>query len=114
MTMENQAGDTPDGGSWAAVLAAGIGCAAIGVLTDLSEASKSFSSALSFYRPVGDLSGKTTLGILCWLLAWGFLHLRWRRRDLAAPGRVAALSIVLILVALIAVFPPFFELFSCD
>jgi len=114
MTAENQARNTPDGGSWAAVLAAAIGCAAIGVLTDLSEASKSISSALSFSKQVGDLSGKTSLGIFCWLIAWAFLHFRWRRRDLVAPARVAALSIVLIFVSLIAVFPPFFKrLIAC-
>jgi fluoride ion exporter CrcB/FEX len=114
MTVENQDGNTPDGGSWAAVLAAGIGCAAIGILTDLSEASKLISSALSISKQVGDLSGKTTLSIVCWLIAWALLHFRWRRRDLATPGRVAALTIVLVLVSLIGVFPPFFKLFSSD
>ncbi len=112
--METQASNTPDGGSWAAVLAASIGCAAVGIFTDLAEGSKAFSAALSFSKAVGDLSGKTTLGIACWLVAWGILHLRWRRRDLAAPGRVATLAIVLMLIALITVFPPFFGLFSSD
>jgi hypothetical protein len=110
--MKTEVKYTPNGGSWAAILAAGIGCATIGVLTDLTEGSKSFSAALTFTKPVGDLSGKTTLGIACWLTAWGVLHLSWRRRDLSAPGRIAALTIALVLAAMLAAFPPFFELFS--
>jgi hypothetical protein len=110
--METQSENTPNGGCWAAVLAAGIGCAAIGLFTDLAEGSKSISAALTLSKPVGNLSGKTTFGIACWLLVWGILHLRWRRRDLASPGKVATLTAIFILLAMIAVFPPFFGLFS--
>jgi len=110
--METQSETTPNGGSWAAVLAAGIGCAAIGLFTDLAEGSKFFSAALTLSKPVGNLSGKTTFGIACWLISWGVLHLRWSRRDLASPGKVEALTAALLLLAMIAVFPPFFELFS--
>ena len=110
--METEAKSTPNGGAWAALLAAGIGCAAIGVFTDLAEGSKSIGAMLTFSKPVGNLSGKTTLGLVVWLIAWGLLHLRWRHRDLGSPGRIAALAIALAILAMIAVFPPFFELFS--
>jgi hypothetical protein len=112
--METPSENPPNGGAWAAVLAAGIGCAAIGLLVDLAEGSKSFSAALTLSKAVGDLSGKTTLGIVCWLIAWVLLHWRWRRREIASPGRVAVITGVLVLVAMIAVFPPFFGLFSND
>lgn len=112
--MEIQSKGTPNGGCWAAVLAAGIGCAAVGLFTDLAEGSKFFSAALTLSKPVGNLSGKSTFGIVCWLIAWGILHLLWRRRNLASPGRIAALTLALLLIAMIAVFPPFFGLFSGD
>ena len=105
---------SPDGASWAAVLAAGIGCAAIGLCTDLAEGSKRFSAAFTLSKAVGDISGKTACGIACWLIAWGILHLRWRGRNLANPGWVAAFAAALVLIAIIAVFPPFFGLFSRD
>ena len=110
--METSGQNLPNGGSWAAVLAAGIGCAAVGLFTDLAEGSKTVAVALTFSKPVGDLSGKTTLGIACWLIAWGLLHRSWRNRHFASPRRVAVLTAVLVFVALIAVFPPFFDLFS--
>jgi hypothetical protein len=110
--MEKQSGHIHDGGAWAAILAGGIGCASIGILVDLAEASKTFSAKLALSSSVGDLSGKTTYGIACWLAAWAILHLLWRRRDLAAPGRIAAVTVVLLIIAMIAAFPPFFGLFS--
>ena len=112
--MEAQSADTPNGGAWAAVLGSGIGCATIGLLTDFAEASKSFSARLSLVKPVGDLSGKTTFGVAVWLIAWALLHWRWRKRDVAAPGRVAALTVALVLIALIAVFPPFMDQWARD
>ena len=57
--MADQPGHIPNGGAWAAILAAGVGCASIGLLIDLVEASKSFSAALTLSKAVGDLSGKT-------------------------------------------------------
>ena len=112
--MADQPGHIPNGGAWAAILAAAVGCASIGLLIDLAEASKSFSAALTLSKAVGDLSGKTTFGIACWLGAWTVLHRLWRRRDFAVPGRIAAVTLVLLAIAMLAVFPPFFGLFSGD
>ena len=102
----------PDGAAWAAMLAAAIGCATLAFLIDLAEASKSISKHLSFYGPAGDLSGKSTLAIFIWLIAWFILHLRWKNRRIASPARVTAVTLTFILAALIASFPPFFELFA--
>jgi hypothetical protein len=101
-----------NGAAWAAILAAGVGCAALGLMTDLTEASKSISNALNFYNPTGDLSGKTALAVIIWLSAWAILNLRWKDRDIGSPNKILALTLILILLALIAVFPPFFGLFA--
>lgn len=86
----------PNGPAYAAILAAALGCAAFALFIDLAENIKS----------VGNLSGKTTLGILVWLLAWLFLHLRWKNRHLTATGAIACVSLLLILLSLVASFPP--------
>jgi len=101
-----------NGPVWAGILAAGIGCAALGVLVDLSEASKSVSKALTFYTPTGDLSGKTIIAIAIWIIAWAILHARWKNRDVRSPKLVLTVSLLLIVLAVVAVFPPFFEIFA--
>lgn len=101
-----------NGPVWAGILAAGIGCAALGALVDLAEASKSVSKALTFYTPTGDLSGKTIMAIAIWIIAWAVLHARWKNRDVRSPKMVLTISLVLIVLAVAAVFPPFFEIFA--
>jgi len=113
-TAEHIAEPLPNGPAWACILAAGIGCAALGLLVDLAEAFKGVSNALSFYHPTGDLSGKTIVAILIWIIAWAILHARWKHRSIQSPGKIMAASLILILIALIAVFPPFFEFFAAD
>jgi hypothetical protein len=102
----------PNGAAWAAMLAVAAGCAAMGVLVDLAERFPSVSRALNFYTPTGDLSGKTTLAILVWIAAWIVLHRRWRKRLIQSPGMIAAAVVILVLLGMVAVFPPFFELFA--
>jgi len=102
----------PNGPVWAGILATGIGCASLGALVDLAVASKSVSNALNFYNPTGDLSGKAALAVIIWLIAWAVLHVRWKNRDIQSPRKIMAITLLLILLALIAVFPPFFELFA--
>ena len=105
----------PTGGAWAAILAAAIGCAGFSLVSDFSEASKSIKRILSFYSPAGDLSGKSTLGVIIWLLAWAILHARWKNRQIQCPGRITVISgAILILLAMIMVFPPFVELFAAE
>jgi len=102
----------PNGPVWSGILATGIGCAALGAIVDLAEASKSVSNALNFYNPTGDLSGKSALAVIIWLIAWAILHVRWKNRDIHSPRKIMVITLILILLALIAVFPPFFELFA--
>jgi hypothetical protein len=102
----------PTGPAWAAVLAAGVGCACFGILADLTEAFKLVSHWLTFYAPTGDLSGKSTLAVIAWLATWAVLHYCWKGRNIERPGRVAIVAGLLVLFALVATFPPFFDLLS--
>jgi hypothetical protein len=103
--------DKPEGPIAAAILAGGVGCLSLGVLTTLSEASTGFNNWLNWYSPVGPLSGKTTLTVIIWLVAWVGLHLAYRR---TAYETRRALTIALILVGLgvLGTFPTFFQAFA--
>ena len=92
----------------AVVLAAGLGSFTLGLLSVLTAASSSVSSALTFSDRVGDLSGVTTITVVVYAASWGLLALRWRRAN-PPLMRVAATTAVLIALGLLGTFPPFFN-----
>lgn len=100
-------GATIDGATMAAVLAAGIGALAVGLFVILNEAG--LFSAPSLYGPAGGVSGRTTLAALVWLVAWAVLHWRWKERHIGARP-VVRFTLVLILLGLLATFPPVWSL----
>ena len=82
-TAQDQADSIPNGSGAAAILAAGIGCGAIGVLALWGDASTRMHNALNLYNPAGTLSGVSTFGILVWLAAWFALDRLWRDKTVA-------------------------------
>jgi hypothetical protein len=96
-----------NGAGLAAALAAGVGALAMGLTVVLNEAG--VFAAPTLYSPAGGVTGRTTVATVVWLAAWGVLHARWRGRELA-PGRVLALTLVLIGVGLLGTFPPLWGL----
>jgi hypothetical protein len=105
--------DKPEGPVAAAILAAGIGCLALGILTTLSEASAGFSDLLNFYSAVGPLSGKTIVAVVVWLLSWGILHAMYRTKQIESRKALTA-SLVLIGLGVVGTFPLFFQLFASE
>lgn len=101
--------DLPNGAGAAAILAAGIGSAALGVLTVLGDAFDGLKSFLNFYNPAGPLSGVTTLAIVTWLAAWFVLARKWDGRDLEL-SRVSVSAFVLLAVGFALTFPPVMNL----
>src|SRR5690348_12589756 len=71
----------PNGPAAAAILAAGIGCFALGLLVIVSEAFPAFKSALNLYGPVGPLSGKTIAQVAIYVVAWAGLASAWRGKS---------------------------------
>ena len=108
-----QAQVVANGAAAAALLAAGIGSAAFGVFVVLSEASESFHDLMTLDGSVGPLSGKTTYAVGLWLAIWGLLHLALRRREVKL-GRVAVAAGLLVAIALLCTFPPFYMLFAAE
>jgi hypothetical protein len=100
----------PNGGIVAAVVAAGVGCAALGVVTVAAVAFPSFSDFLTLYAPAGPLTGKATVAVLIYLIAWVNLHARLRDRELHM-FRAFLLTMGLLAVGLIGTFPPVYQLF---
>lgn|SRR5574342_224397 len=103
--------DRPEGPIAAAILAGGVGCLALGVLTTLSEASSSIKDWLNWYNPVGPLSGKTTLAVIIWLVAWLGLHLAYRRTTYETR-RALTIALVLVALGVLGTFPTFFQAFA--
>lgn len=103
----------PNGPVGAAVLAAGIGSLVLAVLVIIAEASVSFADSLAYSERVGPLAGKTIWAVVAYLGSWlvlGFA-LRYREVNLRTVTIVAALLIAL---ALIGTFAPFFQLFMAE
>jgi hypothetical protein len=100
------AGETiPNGPGAAAILAAGIGSAAMGIAALAGDASERLGKALNFYDPVGTLSGVTTVSIVIWLAAWFILSRLWATKSVAL-GRINQVAFALLLVGFLLTFPP--------
>lgn len=107
--VEGSVEGTPNGLGAASILAAGIGCAAVGVLAILRDAFAPVANVLNFYNPSGPLSGVTTVAIVIWLVAWFALASRWRTKNVAI-GRMIVAAFVLLAVGVLLTFPPFMDL----
>ena len=66
--------DESNGAALAALLAATIGVFALGLIVILNEAGVFTVPAI--YAPSGGVSGRTTLAVVIWLIAWAILHRR--------------------------------------
>lgn len=95
--------DATNGAALAAFLAAGIGAFAMGLVVVLNEAG--LFSAPTLYGPSGGVSGRTTLAVVIWLVAWALLHRRWNGRQLETR-RVHAATVVLTVLGVLLAFPP--------
>lgn len=81
---------------------------AFGIAVVASEASKSVADTLNWYKPTGPLSGKTTIGIVAWLVAWAILGRVWKGRPVKLRA-VAVTAMILIGLGFLLTFPPVFD-----
>ncbi len=109
MSMAQDVDKLPNGPGAAAILAAGIGSAAMGVLAFAGDASDAIGKALNFYNPTGTLSGVTTLAIIIWLIAWFVLARIWGTKTVDVV-KINIVSFVLLAVGFLLTFPPFMDL----
>ena len=111
MTRDRDVADTamPNGPGAAAVLSAGIGCFALAVLACIADKCLAAKTLMNLYKPTGPLSGVTTTAILIWLVCWGVLGYRWRRRHVAL-ARTCWIGFGLLLLSVLLTFPPVADL----
>lgn len=102
-----------NGAAAAAMLAAGFGSAAFGVIVVLAEANAAFHDLMAINASVGPLSGKSTYGVLAWLATWALLHGLLRKREVSFKV-TAILTALLIAIGILCTFPPFFMLFAYE
>ena len=103
--------EKPNGPAAAAVLSAAVGVFVIGLVTTLAEISAGLKAALAWYTPAGPLSGKTSVGVIVWLVTWAVLASRYRDKTVDM-ARITFWSWILIALGLVFTFPPFFEFFA--
>ena len=101
----------PNGDGAAAILGAGVGALALGVLALASDAAPAVGKAMGLYRPSGALSGVSTGAVLAWLAAWALLARRWRGREVAL-GPVNAAAIAMLATGLLLTFPPVMDVLT--
>ena len=100
--------ELPNGPAAAAILASGLGVFFLGFLTTLNEMAVGVHDWLIFQQRVGPLSGKTTMAGVAWLVSWALLGAIWWTREVPL-GAVVVLTVVLMVVGNVLMFPPVFE-----
>jgi hypothetical protein len=103
--------DKPEGPVAAAIIAGGIGAAAMGFFTTLAEASTGVKDWLQWSDRVGPLSGETIMAVIVWLVAWAALHVIYRDRPYETR-KAFIIALVLIAVGVVGTFPTFFQAFE--
>ena len=101
----------PNGAAVAAILAAAIGCAVLGLIVPISEALPAFKNVLNWWDPAGPLVGKTSVSVIAYFASWFVLHRMWKDRDMAFDT-IWKVSLVLLAIGFIGTFPLFYELFT--
>lgn len=100
----------PNGPGAAAVLAASIGCFAIGVVSVATDKLPALARMLNVYRPTGPLSGVSTASIIVWLASWAILHYVWQRQNVDL-GRTNGVAFLLLSSGALLTLPPIGDLF---
>jgi hypothetical protein len=99
-----------EGPAAAALLAAGVGSAVLGLLTTLAEASEDVKDWLALTDDVGPLAGKTVYAVGAWLVAWAVIG--WLVRPKGVTRTVLIVTAVLIGLGVLGTFPVFFQAFA--
>ena len=105
--------DRPNGPVAAALVAGGLGSATLGLMTSLSECSKTVGAMLNWWKSAGSLTGVALLSIAVFFITWLILHRAYRGKQVNFT-RAAVLALILLGLGLLGTFPPFYDLFSAD
>jgi hypothetical protein len=98
----------PNGGIAAAIIAAGIACAVLGLLVVGTAASGLVSQWLTFYEPTGPLSGKAIVSVVVYLVVWPNLHYRLRDKQVDLY-KAFMITVALVALGVVGTFPPVYQ-----
>ena len=112
-TLAQDLNEKVNGPVSAALLAGGIGSAAMGLITLIFEINdkSSFAKSMTWSKAVGGLSGKSMWAIIIFFVSWTILHYVWKDKE-TDFARISSISIALLVVGLLGTFPPVWELFK--
>ena len=112
-TFAHETNEKVNGPVSAALLAGGIGSAAMGLITLIYELNdkSAFAKSMSWNKGVGGLSGKSMWAIIIFFVSWAILHYVWKDKD-TDFARISSVSIALLIVGLLGTFPPVWHLFQ--
>lgn len=111
--MAKDMNDKVNGPAAAALLAGGIGSAAMGLITLAYEINdkSAFAKSMTWSKAVGGLSGKSGWAIIVFFVAWAILHYVWKDKE-TDFARISSIAIALLVVGLLGTFPPVWHLFQ--
>jgi len=112
-TLAQDLNEKVNGPVSAALLAGGIGSAAMGLITLIYEINdkSAFAKAMAWNKGVGGLSGKSSLAIIIFFVSWAILHYLWKDKE-TDFARISSIAIALLIVGLLGTFPPVWHLFQ--
>ena len=105
--------DKPNGPVAAALLAGGIGSAALGIVTVLAAASEGIAQSLAWIQAVGPLTGKSLVSVAVFFISWVVFHFLFRGRNVNF-NQIVTVSMILLAIGLLGTFPPIFEFFAAE
>jgi hypothetical protein len=111
--MAKELNDKVNGPAAAALLAGGIGSAAMGLITLAYEINdkSAFAKSMTWSKAVGGLSGKSGWAIIIFFVAWAILHFVWKDKE-TDFARISSIAIALLVVGFLGTFPPVWHLFQ--
>jgi hypothetical protein len=101
---ETPSGATNGAGA-AAILAAGLGCLALGIFALAGDALPWAHRAFNIWNPSGPLSGVSLGAVAVWLIAWFVLARRWSGREVNLT-MVNLAAFVMLAGGILLTFPP--------
>lgn len=101
----------PNGPAAACFLAGGIGSAALGFATVLTEMSTGVKQSLNWWNPAGPLTGKTGVAVAVFFMSWLLLAVMWKGKDVDFR-KVSLWTVILVSVGIVLTFPPVFLRFA--
>ncbi len=99
-----------NGPAAAALLAGGIGALSYGIFIILSEGVEAIGHMLNWYNPSGNLSGKSGMMIIVWLVSWAILNNKWQDQDVDFQ-KISTIALTLLVVGVFLTIPPVFDFF---